>query len=159
MPAPITATQEPHWMIHSNPGPTRGVNTYTISRRDLPDAGQVDLQMEHLVWAGALSPGDRLKRTGGGERDDVITVEEIPPSDTWQAPGHEKIYKRSGETVRVSRNDVEQEDKRGIESWVVDVRDEGWTPLTMMIERLMHYHLIIDMWREQKAAERESGES
>lgn len=150
-PAPCN---EPHWTIDSYQGSSQGLNNYTITREDLPDSGQVNLQVEHLVWAGALSPGDRIKPVGSNQTNDVFTIEEIPPTDTWENVGEEKIYTRNGETERISRKEIEQEGGRGLDGWAVDLRDEGWTPLTMVTERLRHYHAIIDSWRAQKEAER-----
>lgn len=147
---------DPHWTIHDHPGVSRGLTTYKISRDDLPGTGKVELRVEHLVWAGALSPGDRIKMVGPNRTDEVFTVQEIPPTDTWQEVGNEKIYTRSGETERISRKEIEQEGERGLDGWVVNLRDEGWTSLTLVTQRLIHYHAIIDSWRAQKAAERNS---
>lgn len=146
-PAPCTVA---HWTIKSCLGVSRELLTYKVSRDDLPDTGQVDLQMEHLVWAGALSPRDRIKMVGSNRADEVYTIEEIPPNDTWQNTGNEKIYIRSGDIERISRKEIEQEGNRGLDGWLVDLRDEGWTPLTMVTQRLIHYHAIIDSWQAQK---------
>ena len=146
---------EPHWTIRSSPGPSQGLFTYKVSRGDLPDSGQVDLRVEHLVWAGALNPGDRIKMVGSSQTDGVFTIEEIPPTDTWDNAGNEKIYTRNGETERISRIEIEQEmGGVGLDEWAVDRRDEGWTPLTMVTQRLIHIHAIIDLWRAQKEDER-----
>lgn len=154
--APATHT-DPHWTIESLKGNSRGLATYKIGRDDLPDTGKVELRVEHLVWAGALSPGDRIKMVGSNRTDDVFTVQEIPPTDTWMDAGKEKIYTRGDETERMSRKEIEQESGAGgLDGWAVDLRDEGWTPLTMVTERLIHYHKIIDSWREQQTAERSS---
>jgi hypothetical protein len=143
-----TASANPHWTIHEHPGVSRGCYDYKISRDDLPDTGQVDLFIEHLVWAGALSPGDRIKMVGSSRTDDVFTIKEIPSSDTWQDAGNEKIYLRNGDTEMISRKEIEHESGvRGLGEWAVDLRDEGWTPLTMVTERLIHYHALIDSWR------------
>ena len=150
MAAAAAPRADPHWTIHNHPGISRGLATYKISRDDLPGTGKVELRVEHLVWAGALSPGNRIKMVGPERIEGVFTIKEIPPTDTWQAPGHEKIYTRSGETERISRKEIEQEGGRRLDGWAVDLRGEGWTPLTVVTQRLIHYHAIIDSWRAQK---------
>jgi len=152
--APAALT-DPHWTIESLSGTKRGVSTYRVSRIDLPGTGTTELRVEHLVWAGALSPGDRIKMVGPNRTDEVYTIEEIPPTETWQDAGNEKIYTRGYETERMSRTEIEQESGvRGLDGWAVDLRDEGWTPLTMLTDRLIHFHMIIDAWKAQKETER-----
>lgn len=151
-PAPRTLL---HWTIHNSPESSQGLATYKVSREDLPGTGTTELRVEHLVWAGALSPGDRIKMVGLNRTDDVFTVEEIPPTDTWLDAGNEKIYKRDDVAERISRKEIEQENGvRGLDGWAVDLRDEGWTPLTIVTERLIHFHMIIDSWKAQKQAKR-----